>query len=240
MFRQGDGISHGIRKSHGIKATFSFILAEVLHEREGYVLVKRILKDDFSIKMLSSSILFYLFFAFYDGTVICVDSPSYISMDRSREPFYPLLLALFRKIFGGFGGEGYLFGVVLFQSLLAALAAYAIVECARKEFKTSKIESVLILLLPLSVSLLCRFAAGRASMYSNSIMTEGIAIPLYLLFFCCLLEYVINYGLKSLMASVLLVFVLISTRKQMYITIPMLGVAILYVELKKKCNKKDS
>ena len=38
----------------------------------------------FSIVLLMGSLLFYLFFAFYDGAVICVDSPSYIGMESSR------------------------------------------------------------------------------------------------------------------------------------------------------------
>ena len=67
--------------------------------------------------MLGVSMGFYLFFAFYDGTVICVDSPTYINWESSREPLYPLFLALLRFLLGG-TGEGYLFGVVLLQSIL--------------------------------------------------------------------------------------------------------------------------
>lgn len=53
--------------------------------------------DAFSAVLLGICLCFYLFFAFYDGAVICVDSPGYISMRLSREPFYPLFLAFFES-----------------------------------------------------------------------------------------------------------------------------------------------
>ena len=60
-------------------------------------------------------LIFYLVFPIIDGAVICKDSPSYMSMDFSREPFYPMLLLLMRSIFGA---ERYTFPVVLLQSVL--------------------------------------------------------------------------------------------------------------------------
>ena len=68
-------------------------------------LITRIKENLFSTIMLLGTLGFYLFFAFYDGAVICVDSPTYIEMSFSREPFYPLLLAFFRKL----NPENYLF-----------------------------------------------------------------------------------------------------------------------------------
>ena len=53
--------------------------------------------------MLGVSMGFYLFFAFYDGAVICVDSPTYINWESSREPLYPLFLALLRFLLGAQG-----------------------------------------------------------------------------------------------------------------------------------------
>ena len=45
------------------------------------------------------SMLFYLYFAWHDGVVICEDSPTYINMNITREPLYPLLLEIMRRIF---------------------------------------------------------------------------------------------------------------------------------------------
>ena len=87
--------------------------------------------DRFTVVSLFLCFSFYLFFAFFDGPVICVDSPSYISMQSSREPLYPLLLAFARIIFKAFPEGVDLYFVVLFQSLLAAAAAFVLTKIGR-------------------------------------------------------------------------------------------------------------
>ena len=76
----------------------------------------------FYLLLLMASLAFYLFFAFFDGAVICVDSPGYIGMHLSREPLYPMFLALFRFLFAGAGADFYLDVAALAQSLLAAVS----------------------------------------------------------------------------------------------------------------------
>ena len=189
--------------------------------------------DFFSVWMLGICVCFYLFFAFFDGAVICVDSPSYIQMDLSREPLYSLLLAVFRRLFAASPQDFYLTAVAFFQSLLAAFASWSLAAFLRRECRLSRSVSLAVLFMPLAVSLLCRFAARRGSMYSNSILTEGIAISLYLLFFRYLLEYFFRQTRKSLLLCVLLSFLMISTRKQMMISLAMLMVCVVLVYLKK-------
>ncbi len=131
--------------------------------------------------LLAISLSFYLFFAVYDGVVICVDSPSYINMHLSREPLYPAFLAVLRYIFTA-ENDFYLVIAVFLQSILAALAAFMLTDFLRREQKLSFCVSCIVMAVPLAVSLLCRFAAKRGSMYSNSILTEGIACSLFLIF----------------------------------------------------------
>ena len=193
----------------------------------------------FSGLMLAVSLLFYLFFACYDGAVICVDSPSYIRMDISREPLYCLFLAGLRAAFaafpaGAFAEEAYLTAAAFLQSLLAAFAAWSLVNYLWKEMDLPEPLALLLLGMPFAVSLLCRFAAQRGSMYSNSILTEGIAIPLYLLFFRFLLEYFRKQSVRSLVSCCLLSFLMISARKQMLVSLVMLAFCILFVFLRKK------
>lgn len=195
------------------------------------------IKDRTSGAILAASLLFYLFFAVYDGAVICVDSPSYIYMDISREPLYPLFLALLRSVFSG-QGDFYLSAAVFFQSLLAAFAAWSLADFLRKEFKLSSAMGFLLLAMPLITSLLCRFAAQRGSMYSNSILTEGIACPLYLLFVRFLLEYCLRQRKKSLILACVISFVMISTRKQMYLSLILLVCGLVYVAVRTKRYKK--
>lgn len=187
----------------------------------------------FSLAVLSVSLLFYLFFAFYDGAVICVDSPSYINMHISREPFYPMFLAFLRWVFRG-QGEFYLTAAVFLQSILAAAAAWSLTVFLRREMKLSYGILFLVLSIPLAVSFLCRFAAKRESMYSNSILTEGIACSLFLLFFRFLLDYCYHQSAKSLIIAAVISFVLSATRKQMYLTVILLAISIIAVNIVKK------
>lgn len=189
--------------------------------------LKKVKIDVFSVVLLGISLCFYLFFAFYDGAVICVDSPGYINMRLSREPFYPLFLAFFRKLFYLFPNNFYLSAVSFFQSLLMAISVWSLVNYIRRVFRLPKQLALLLLAMPIIVSFLCRFVAKRESMYSNSILTEGITIALYLLFFRYLLEYCLHQYRKSLFICCLIIFVLISTRKQMYVTLALLVICIL-------------
>lgn len=187
--------------------------------------------------LLLASILFYGFFTWYDGVVYCTDSPGYIGMDLAREPLYPLYLAFFRMIFGD--GEFYLWAAVLGQGMLSAVAAWSLAGFLTKEFKRNRFDSVILLLIPLLVSLLCRFAAKRSSMYSNSILSEGVCIPLFLLFARYLLDYCFHKERKkSLLISAVLSVIVISARKQMMVTLMLLVLAILFTEMRKQTVKQ--
>lgn len=188
----------------------------------------------FSLCMLFFSLAFYLFFAFYDGAVICVDSPSYINMDFAREPFYPLFLAFFRLS----GSEDYLFYAVVVQSILMAFAGWLLADYLRKRLSIHKIYSLCLYFLPIATSLLCRFAAKRASMYTNSIMTEGICISLYLLFIYCILNCLWERSRIHMLIAFGLSLIMISTRKQMLMVLPILFLAMVYMCYKDKNLKR--
>lgn len=184
----------------------------------------------FSFVLGLVSVSFYLFFAFLDGVVIAADSSTYINMSLSREFLYPAILAFFRGLFG----EDYLLGVVIFQSVLAAYAAWKVAIYFRDRFSLGYFCSIVIFMIPIFVSLLNRFVAKRGSMYSNSILTEGITISLFCVFFCYLFEYLVEHLRKTLIISVVLATILVALRKQMYITLVLLFVVFLIVQVTSK------
>lgn len=169
-------------------------------------------------------VLFYIFFAFYDGAIICDDSPSYIQMFDYLEPLYPLFLLLFRTFFG----DNYLQVVVIVQSLLLAFATYALVRFLYEKYELNEIIETILILIFISISLLCRFAAKRGSMYSNSILTEAIAYPMFLLFFRYVTDYFIIKENKALPICIVLSLLLVSTRKQMYLSLFLLIISLIY------------
>lgn len=176
---------------------------------------------------------FFIAFFFIDGYVICDDSESYIIMLEFREPLYPLIIDFFRKLLGE-NNNLHLYGVVLFQSLLAAYVAYNVVCYFSKEFELPNYIRFLILSIILGVSLLCRIAAKRGVMYSNSILSEGVAYPLFLLFFRYDFDYLIKHSKKSLIIASILAFLMISLRKQMYLSLMLVVLSILFVMVQTK------
>lgn len=169
---------------------------------------------------------FFVFFTFFDGYVWCVDTPTYVNMTIDREPVYPLFLLFFRTIFKK--EEVYLLIAVLFQGLLMAYAIYSFSKYITEKFKLNIYEGIFIECIFLAVSLLCRFAAKRGSMYSNSILSESLAYPLFILFFRYLLQHLYDNDNKSLLTASVLSFVLISTRKQMYLSLFLLIIVFVY------------
>lgn len=189
------------------------------------LLDKQILKS-YKFWLAIVSVIFYILFAIIDGPHLSPDSDTYIKMDISREPVYPIFLAIVRVVFR----QQYLMAVVVLQSLLAAYAAYKITVTFQEIFDLKYILCVPILLIQYAVSMLNRFVALRGAVYSNCIQTEGITVSLWTLWVCCLLRIVCTKNKKgSLMAAFGLALLLMCTRKQLLLTIPVLFVVLICV-----------
>ena len=77
-------------------------------------------------------------------------------------------------------------------------------------------------------------------MFTNSILSEGIATSLYLLFILFLFRYLLEKRTLYLMLSALLAFLMISTRKQMLMVIPLLILGIIFSGLLKRKEEAAS
>ena len=170
-------------------------------------------KSKRNLLLFTVSELFYLIFAFVDKYHLYLDSQSYIKMHEMREPLYPTIIAVIRAIFGGNGSDEYLLFVVIFQALLIGYVAYNVTKYFSDEFKLNNISTFIVFLIIISVSLMNRFLAKRGAMYSNSIMSEGIAYPLFILFFRYCYEYINTYKVKSLLISNIISFLFVSSLK---------------------------
>ena len=175
---------------------------------------------------------FYLLFPLLDGPVWCVDSGSYATMHISREPLYPTFLWIFRKLFGE---EGYLLPVVLVQSLVAAYAAWKLALTIKEAAGGQLYLAVLAMGFQFGVTFLCRFVANRGSAYTDSIMTEGLGLSLYVLFVLQLFQYISEDKTKHLAGTVCLALLLVNLRKQMLITLCLMAaVFVLYYLLRER------
>ncbi len=174
--------------------------------------------------LLAVCLFFYLFFPIFDGPVWCKDSMSYAGMDISREPLYPLFLALFQVRTGEeISGSG-MMAVVIVQSLIAGMAVWHTGYVVKKTKNDSRLLQFAAIGFQFAVSLLCRFTARRSSVYFDCIMTEGLCLSIFLLFAVELYLSVITGKRRHIAAAMILSFLLISLRKQMLITIIIMGV----------------
>ena len=188
------------------------------------------------ILLMGIPVIFFLFFSFFDGYVWCIDTPTYVYMTVDREPVYPLFLFLFRSVFKT--EDLYLQIAVLFQGLIMAYAIYSITTYISDVFKLNIFESIMIEFIFLLVSLLCRFAAKRGSMYSNSLLSESLAYPLFILFFRYLFQYLLENSNKPLIISSVISFLMISTRKQMLLSLFLLIIVFVYHVIRSKHYKE--
>ena len=180
------------------------------------------------IILLAVCLLFYLLFPICDGPVWCKDSWGYAAMDISREPLYPIFLALMRVREGAEISETGLMAAVVVQSLIAGLSAWYAGYMIKKIKNGSVVMQAAAISFQFAVSLLCRFAAIRSSVYTDSIMTEGLGFSLFVLFIVELHLYIITEQKRHAAGTMVLSFLLISLRKQMLITILIMGAVFVW------------
>ncbi|MBQ7679815.1 MAG: hypothetical protein IJT34_08195 [Butyrivibrio sp.] len=182
--------------------------------------------------LLFTCILFFCLFVVIDKPVICVDSPSYISMEVSREPLYPLFLAFFRLFLGD---PACLMAAGLCQSIFWGIAIwYAslwIGKICTQDAKRQIMIQLFSISIQLGVALLNRFAAKRGSMYSECIMTESLAMPLYLLFSIWLWRCFMCHNRWDMLRVAISAYLLVSIRSQMLIVLLLWGACTLFYHL---------
>lgn len=180
-------------------------------------------------------LIFYGFFFFFDGVSIAADSASYINMSISREPVYPLFLAAMRFIFGE---AIYLNIVVFLQCILAAMATFWMTSNIRDLYKINWFITIVVMSIQFGITLLNRFIALRSVSYENSIQTEGIAISLYSIWVTEIIRYLFKRQRRDLIWVYLIAVILICTRKQMLLTLPVIAIFMFFVHCVPKVSIK--
>ncbi len=195
-----------------------------------------IIDKAFSIITLVISTAFYLYFALIDGPVWCVDSNSYTTMDFSREPAYPTFLLLLRCIFGEAERRNslpnYLQYAVIIQSLIWSYMTFRACKfvfdiyffqsdqkCSKRRNFEPILFGILTFGMMIAVPILDRFFVERHSMYSESIMTESLAMPIFVIFLIRLCEWYLYEKEKDFVLLFVEALLLINIRKQMMVVI---------------------
>lgn len=157
-----------------------------------------------------SLFVFALTFMIYKYRLI-PDSPGYIEMAASREPFYPFFLFIFRFIFKNY----YLYAASIAQNLLAAYAVYFAVINIKRLFNLNKFIACLIFMIFLAPFFLTIIFSRTGVVISCSVCTEAVTMPLYYIYFTLIIKYILNHELKNYVEAIILSLILALTRGQL-------------------------
>lgn len=184
-----------------------------------------------SLFLLGGCLLFYMIFATIFPVYTDNDTISYMTMSSTREPVYALFLFVIRKIFGVKIDQRV---VVILQNLLMAFAVFKISSYMQKKLSLPTFTAYLFVGIHFLVAIMNQFLAGRGASYPNSIVTEGITMSLFLLFFYHTMQAMLDLSLLQVLFASLYSALLMDTRKQMSICYLILFGAIFFGWMKQK------
>lgn len=184
-----------------------------------------------SLIILAGCMLFYVGMALFYGPVQASDSKGYIEMISAREPVYPVFLLILRSICGG--NQIYLNLAVIIQSLLMGTAVWKLTETLDKLFSLNIWQIVLILLSNVGVAMVCILFTARGVPYTNIILTEGLALPLWIFFIDLLINGIYKEKMMNIFAALILCAVMMDIRKQMAIGFIVTVVSVALCSIKK-------
>lgn len=156
------------------------------------------------------------------GSRTYTDTGSYEVMSPIREPFYGVFLYIYRILFGEYSYTA----VALTQNIFAVIVCYLlleyIIEANRIHSMVTKSALLLAILMPYIVT---PFFTVSRMIIANAILTEGITLSLYNLYFYFLLHLVWEKQVPSQkyimysIVSIAIAFILTLTRGQMLVTV---------------------
>lgn len=149
------------------------------------------------------------------GVGVYNDSEQYITMHIHREPLYPLYLAVFRVVCG----EGYLTAAMAGQGILTAVGITALTEYLTRRFGLRLWEELLVVALQLMPHLITRYVSALHIFLENSVMSEGLCIPLFTIFLYFLLRMLFEGKGRDAVLALLFAYLLSMTRGQLMTTI---------------------
>lgn len=149
------------------------------------------------------------------GVGVYNDSEQYITMHIHREPLYPLYLAAFRVVCG----EGYLTAAMAGQGILTAVGITALTEYLTRRFGLRLWEELLVVALQLMPHLITRYVSALHIFLENSVMSEGLCIPLFTIFLYFLLRMLFEGKGRDAVLALLFAYLLSMTRGQLMTTI---------------------
>lgn len=171
---------------------------------------------------ISIVLLIGLFFFFLSkGSIMSADSLSYIQKEITRSPLYPLLIGFLQTLFGS---QAYTV-LVAIQLAFGFYTCFLMASFFQKRFKLNSFYFLFFLLITLT---------PYTFHFGNTVLSEGLAYPLFLLSCKFLFESVMDKDNKRFYWFLIMLSLLILTRRQ-YLFLYIVGIiAILYLSIYSK------
>ncbi len=184
------------------------------------MITKKILYREIAAPVLIG--VFFCFLCFFFGIGQYPDSITYIEGKLDREPLYPLMLQGFRAMFG----SAYLWATMIVQNIGAALVTWYLHRYVCRRFGLNPFFFWIALAVLLFPHVMSGVLTPSGIVLTNAILSEGITLTLYQLFFVFILKmWLEKKSLRYVVAALITAFVTTLARGQM---MPMLLLWMLF------------
>jgi len=187
----------------------------------------------FLILLLASSV-FFLTLLFVSGVELYNDSQQYIDMHIHRDPGYCLFLWIFRVL----AGDAYLLWVGIAQALLVAWCTAVFTDYFAIQFSLGKWSVFVIFMCALMPHIITPLFSASRIVLSAGIMSEALALPLFLVFVKELHKAAVDGDKKAVIKSFLLSVAISLVRAQLTASILIWAIVLALGVLFKKQYKK--
>jgi len=194
---------------------------------------KNICKDKLDIVILGCLVAVFGYFFLCNDIVECGDSFQYIHQYPMREPVYSLFLELYQVVFKDY----YMKAVGFTQNLLAIICTYWTYRRIRTIMDFKILFSIGTFVVLIAPHLFTPIASVTKLILTNSIMTEGITISLYNIWFAMLVGVIWKYyddksKNKVMVITFVIGLVLSMTRGQMILCLPVWFLVFAFEKLR--------
>ena len=183
-------------------------------------------------KVLEPAIIgaFFCFLYFYFGVGEYPDSITYMEDNMDREPLYPLILKLFRTLFGN---GVYLHVVVLLQNVFAFLVTWYLYAYVTKRFRLQIVFRIAVLTVLLLPHLVTGIFTSSKLILTNAVLSEGITLVLYQLFFTLILKMLLEQEKQSMWKAFIVALVTVFARGHMMPLLLVWMLTAIFFEIRK-------
>lgn len=159
--------------------------------------------------------VYFLSCAIFGTVGICPDTDTYLSLSPARDPLY----GIFVHVFSFMEEPLQLWVIVLIQNILGAFSCIYLLFFLIRKFKINVFVQFLVTACLLIPHIMIPMSTVSGMVLLNTILSEGITLPLYLILFTLLLQFVFEKDNKKavryMLLALLLCVLLIAARGQL-------------------------